>query len=104
MLTLDQETADFIAAKAVQKTIALYPTYHRATVAETVRALTAEAKLDPTVASYITHNLERFSPLPMPLSVGAKWHVEAEVLAESAHPFAITDTEGTSDNFPSPSA
>jgi hypothetical protein len=92
MLQLDLETADIIAARGVQRALAFYPGYLSETVELTVVALLAADKIDMQVASYVIHNSDRFTLMPPPLYLDAKWHVEADVIANSAHPFGTAQS------------
>jgi hypothetical protein len=96
MLQLDHESADLIAANAVQQVLALYPSCLATTVESTLRELIDAHKLDDRTASYVVRNSHRFCLLPAPRYFDAKWHAEAERLSESMNPFG-TRTAGTNE-------
>lgn len=94
MLQLDHESADLIAANAVQQLLALYPSCLATTVESTLRELIEARKIDDRTASYVVRNSHRFCLVPPPRYFDAKWHVEAERLSESLNPFG-THTAGS---------
>ena len=87
MTHLDIETADLIAALGVQRALAVNPGYLSETVPLTVVALLAADRIELDVASHVIRNSERFCLVPPPLFLDAKWHVEANAVMQSAHPF-----------------
>jgi hypothetical protein len=87
MLQLDHESADLIAANAVQQVLALFPNCLATTVESTLRELIDSHKLDDRTASYVLRNAHRFCLLPPPRYFDAKWHAEAEHLFDSMNPF-----------------
>ena len=87
MTQLDPETADLIAAHGVQRVLALNPGYLSETVPLTLVALLAADKIDLELASHVIRHADRFCLVPSPIYIDAKWHVEANALLQSAHPF-----------------
>ena len=93
MRTLDQETADLLAATAVRLALERAPELHFTSVDATVKALYWAALLDFTTAAYVGLHSERFCCLPAPTFIEASWHLAADSqLADagktsSAHPF-----------------
>lgn len=77
MFSLDNETADLIAARLLRTALEEAPSHHYLTVAGTVNSLRVAGKIESKLAEYLTAHADRFCMLPAPRFIEPVWYVEA---------------------------
>lgn len=86
MLKLDPESADLIAAQAIQRALSARPEMCAASVESTLSALLEARMLEDTVATYALLHADRFCLMPPPQFFDAKWRVEPNLIRAGFSP------------------
>jgi hypothetical protein len=84
MLKLDPESADLIAAQAIQRALSARPELYADSVESTLSALLETRMLDDKVATYALLHPDRFCLMPPPQFFDAKWRVEPNLIRAGA--------------------